>query len=306
MTTVVDRPHVVEVLPAGPAAQPDPAPVPPSGTSRRTGLSVGAQVAIAMAILFGLVLGFVGYLYGLTTLSEQHAQSTLRKSFANSLANAVAPTGPVAPGTPVATLTIPQLGLDQAVVVEGTTARDMASGPGHRRDTVLPGQAGVSAIYGRRMTFGAPFAHLLALRVGDIITATTGQGVSKYRVSSFGDSAHPAPANSANRLVLATADAGTVPHQLVMVSADLITKPLPSSGVLPAIPSDEANLASSDDGTLLTTLLWSQALLVLAIAVPFFAVRWSPLATYLCAAPIVLAVLWNLYENLALLLPNMY
>lgn len=305
MTAVVDRPAAEPVATVVPET-PEPAPAGPEHKQRRRGLSVGAQLGISLAILLGLVLGFVGYLYGLTTLSEQHAQDTLRKSFANSLAQAVAPIGPVAPGTPVATLSIPRLGLDQVVVVEGTSARDMAAGPGHRRDTVLPGQAGVSAIYGRRMTFGAPFAHLLALRVGDIITATTGQGVSKYRVSSFGDSAHPAPANSANRLVLVTADAGTVPHQLVMVSADLITKPQPSSGALPSIPSDEANLASSDNGTLLTLLLWSQALLVLAVAAPFLAVRWSPVATYLCAAPVALAVVWNLYENLALLVPNMY
>jgi hypothetical protein len=171
---------------------------------------------------------------------------------------------------------------------------------------VLPGQAGVSVIYGRRMTFGAPFAHLERLRVGDIVTAVTGQGTAKYRVSSFGDSTHPAPANSANRLVLATTDAGIVPHQILSVSADLITKPQPSGGVLPAVGSNEIALTGAGSASLLPMLLWSQALLLLALAVPYAAVRWSPVATYVCAAPIALAVLWNLYENVALLLPNMY
>lgn len=276
------------------------------GERARPGLPLGVQVSIALALLGALVVGFFVYVYGLSGLTEGHAQATLRKTFANQLSQAVAPVGPVAPGTPVAALSIPRLGLAETVVVEGTSAQDLTAGPGHRRDTVLPGQAGVSVIYGRRMTFGAPFAHLERLQVGDIITVVTGQGTAKYRVSSFGDSTHPAPANSANRLVLATADAGIVPHQILTVSADLITKPQPSEGVLPVVDSSEINLAGGGSASLLSMLLWSQALLLLALAVPFAATRWSPAATYLCAAPIALAVLWNLYENIALVLPNMY
>lgn len=307
MTATVDAPPVT-----APVTQP-PVPLPPPRARPvATGLSAGAQVAVSLGILGALVLGFVGYLYGLSGLGEQHAQDTMRASFAAALGKATAPIGPdaqgnpIPEGTPVAALTIPRLGLQQTIVVEGTSARDTAAGPGHRRDTVLPGQAGVSAIYGRRMTFGAPFARLLSLQVGDVITVVTGQGVAKYRVSSFGDSAHPAPANSANRLVLASADAGAVPHQIVTVSADLITKPFPDSAVVAGVPADESELAGDPGPTLLPLLLWSQALLLLAVAVPFLATRWSPVATYLCVAPIALGVLWNLYENLALLLPNMY
>ncbi|MFT2675577.1 hypothetical protein ACMWQR_28500, partial [Escherichia coli] len=43
-------------------------------------------------------------------------------------------------GVPVAILSIPQLGIDE-VVAEGTTSGVLMKGPGHRRDTVLPGQA---------------------------------------------------------------------------------------------------------------------------------------------------------------------
>ena len=46
------------------------------------------------------------------------------------------------------------------VVVEGTTPGEPDAGPGHLRDTPLPGQAGVSVVFGRRATFGAPFASL--------------------------------------------------------------------------------------------------------------------------------------------------
>lgn len=286
-------------------AQPD-APRPAVARHERTRRSsVVVQVAIALTLLLGLLLGFAGYLYGLSSLSEHRAQANLRKTFAKSLGQAVAPLGPVADGTPVAVVDIPTLSLD-AVVVQGTSARDLTQGPGHRPDTVLPGQVGVSVIYGRRATFGAPFAHLMRLDPGDLIKVTTGQGVATYRVSSFGDSTHPAPANSANRLVLATADSTGWPHETVTVSADLISKPQPNTGQVAAAAADEQGLASGADDSLLPLLLWSQALVLIAVAVPFAMQRWSPVATYVCAVPLALTVLWNLFENLACLLPNVY
>jgi sortase A len=171
---------------------------------------------------------------------------------------------------------------------------------------VLPGQTGVSVIYGRRVTFGGPFEHLMQLQVGDEITVTTGQGVARYRVSSFGDAQRPAPANSTNRLVLATADSAGWPHESESVSADLQTRSQPAGPARPAIPIAEESMAGGATGSALAALLWSQALLAIAILIPIAAVRWSPIATYLCAAPIVLAVVWNLYENAACALPNLY
>jgi sortase A len=286
--------------PGPPAAPPDSASRP-----RRAPPSAAIQVSIALCLLGIVVIGFAGYLYGLSGLSEQRVQHNLRQQFAHALAQAIAPVGPVASGTSVAALDIPRLGLQQVIVVQGTSARDMTDGPGHRADTVLPGQTGISVIYGRRVTFGAPFAHLMRLQVGDVITATTGQGVARYRVSSFGDATNPAPANSENRLVLATADSSGIPRESISVSADLMTAPQPSGGVA-AISADEESLAGDIDDSLLPALLWSQVLLALAIAAPVAAYRWSPVATYLCAAPLIMAVLWNLYENLACLLPNLY
>ena len=58
-------------------------------------------------------------------------------------------------GEPVALLSIPRLGISQ-VVVEGTASGDTLAGPGHLRDTVLPGQVGTSVVYGRAATYGAP------------------------------------------------------------------------------------------------------------------------------------------------------
>ncbi len=282
----------------------EPAPVRPPAAPR---ISPGrARVCAASGLAAVLVLGFVAYLFGLSSLSESRFQNTSYKSFTRSLGQAVAPVGPTAVGKPVAVIDIPAIGLHHVVVVEGTDARRLTQGPGHRRDTPLPGQAGVSVIYGRRALFGAPFARLLSLNQGDRITVTTGQGVSTYVVSSFGNGAHPPPANSANRLVLVTADSAWQPHSTVSVSADLTGQPQPSAGVVPGIGPDERAMAGATGESLVALLLWSQALLLLAVVGTLGAHYWSPAPAYLCISPVVAAVVWSIYENAATLLPNVF
>lgn len=270
---------------------------------------------LLLAILFAA--GFFIYLYGLSGLSESRAQATMFKNFVGLLAQARAPVGPtvqnaagaavpVAEGAPVAVLNIPQIGLRDVVVVNGTTSRDLALGPGHVPVSVLPGQAGVSFIYGKVATFGAPFAHLMRLNRGDQFTVTTGQGTATYQVESFGTSSRPAPADSANRLVLETAASSFAPSSAVQVSADLVSKPQPDPGGWPPITAQEVDMASDSADSLVPLMLWSQALLIAVIIATVAASRWSRWPTYLCMAPVVIALTWCVYENLACLLPNLY
>src|SRR5207237_730077 len=100
------------------------------------------------------------------------------------LANQVAPLGPTAPGSPVAVLDIPAIGIRDMVVVQGTSPENMTLGPGHLRDTPMPGQAGVSEIFGRRATFGAPFARLAGADGALVLTFTW--GVALAGVSALG------------------------------------------------------------------------------------------------------------------------
>ncbi|MFD0572399.1 sortase [Kitasatospora gansuensis] len=60
---------------------------------------------------------------------------------------------------------IPQLGLRE-VIREGSTGEVLAAGPGHRRDTAMPGQAGSSVLLGRQAGFGGPFGSIGQLRTG--------------------------------------------------------------------------------------------------------------------------------------------
>ena len=75
----------------------------------------------------------------LSSVSQDRSQDLLYDDFRHQLGGATAPVGPIVPvGDPVALLSIPSIGLEQ-VVVEGTASGDLLVGPGHRRDTPLPG-----------------------------------------------------------------------------------------------------------------------------------------------------------------------
>jgi sortase (surface protein transpeptidase) len=309
-TTVVPA---VQPAPAGPA----PASAgPPAGSSgmRRPVLRI---TAMAMLLLAGVLLGYVVYLYGLSDVQEARSQSLLYSQFQLELANQVAPlgpngpngldgaAGPTIPGSPVAILNIPSIGIRDLVVVQGTTPQNLMVGPGHRPDSPLPGQPGVVQIYGRRATFGAPFSRLGELRPGDIITAITGQGSSTYAVAAAAPSSMIIKDPSPGRMVLLTAYSPTVPTYYYQVDADLISTVKPSPGVAPAVYSTELPLAN-DTSTLAMTMVWSIALVLVAAIGTVAAIRWSRWAAYLAGVPLAMAVLWNLYESLAALLPNLY
>jgi sortase A len=306
------------LAPAGEAARTTASARPSAPAPRPAGPIQPWQVtgAIAgLAVLF--VVGFFVYLYGLSHVSEARAQAGMFKNFVGQLQQATAPvapsttsangaTIPLVDGTPVAVLNIPEIGLQDAVVVEGTSSRDLALGPGHLSSSALPGQSGVSVIYGKVATYGAPFAHLMRLNRGDRFTVTTGQGTATYAVESFGTSSNDAPADAANRLVLETAASSFWPSSAVQVSADLVSAPQSNPNDWPLPTSQEAAMGRDTADGLVPLTLWSQALLLAVIIATVAAHRWSRWGAYLLMTPVVMALIWCVYENLACLLPNLY
>lgn len=93
-----------------------------------------------------------------------------------------APSDPVPNGEAIAILRIPRLGIDWQVV-EGVKVADLKDGPGHFRETVMPGQLGNSAIAGHRTTYGQPFRNIDQLDTGDLIEITTLVGTYTYVVT---------------------------------------------------------------------------------------------------------------------------
>lgn len=251
-----------------------------------------------------LLLLFTGYLYGLSGQQQRRSQTLQYADLHGALAKAIAPVGaPLAHGKPMAYLEIPSLGIHQ-VVVEGISSGDLMKGPGHRPDSAWPGQAGVSVIAGKRATFGAPFARLSHVSIGAPIYVTTGQGRATYIVQDIRRSDQESgPLISANRLVLITAASPLAPRHTTLVTATLKGAPQPS-GARGTLSSDERTLVG-DPGAALPLALWGQALLVAVALVVWLSLTWRRIPTYLVGVPVLVALLWNVFENAARLLPNL-
>jgi sortase A len=94
-------------------------------------------------------------------------------------------------GDAIGSIVVPRLRL-RTVLVEGTSATDLARGPGHYRITALPGLGGTVAIAGHRTTYLQPFRHIDDLKPGDRIIlrmpyGTFGYVVSGHRIVDDGD-----------------------------------------------------------------------------------------------------------------------
>lgn len=256
-------------------------------------------IASALLTFAILCLGFLVNLLIVSQLVHARDQEVLYSDFRSELANAIAPVGQtdvngalLRPGAPVAILEIPDLGMKE-VVVEGTTSTVTQSGPGHKRDTVLPGQPGTAVIYGRQAAFGGPFGQLEILQPGMIIVATTGQGPAEYRVVGVrrpGDPLPPPVEAGQGRLTLVTAMGPRfMPTDLLRVDAELVTpaQPAPPRVVTAAALDPSEQAMAGDPAGLVPLLLWLQLLLVVAVVTVWLVIRWGKWQAWLVAAPIV-------------------
>jgi LPXTG-site transpeptidase (sortase) family protein len=286
--------------------------------------------AYVRAVLTGvslLALGFVGVLTVGSQLQGNRDQLVLYNNFREQLANAVAPVSaftdegiPVASGDPVALLKIPSLSVN-VVVVEGTTSSDMMLGPGHRRDTVLPGQAGVSVIMGRQAAFGGPFGAISSLVPGTELTATTGQGIATYRIMDVrraGDRAPDAPAAGQGRLVLVSAT-GTkyLPDSVIRVDAQLVSTSVDGTAFSNSVFDTGARIVTAstlpdaekpmgnDTSQVYALVLWLQLFLLALLAFTWARERWGRWQAWTVGVPVLLAVGWAVSNQLTVLLPNL-
>lgn len=85
------------------------------------------------------------------------------------------------PGDAFGRIRVSRLNLS-TVVVQGTSAADLARGPGHYRITAVPGLGGTVAIAGHRTTYLQPFRHIDELKRGDAIYLDMPYGSFRYTV----------------------------------------------------------------------------------------------------------------------------
>ena len=105
-----------------------------------------------------------------------------------------------------------------------------------------------------------------------------------------------------SRLTLVTSDPAYAPYRNLMVSARLRGTALPATTGGVAVAADVPGQGTS--AGLVPLLLWSQLLLLTTVAVTWLAIRRSGPGLWIGAVPVLLAILWQVFEDLALLLPN--
>ena len=260
---------------------------------------------------------FLTNFFVLSPLSHSVAQNGLRTAFASQTSQATAPTSErdyldqvLADGAPVAQLVIEKLGINE-IVVEGTDSNTMRAGVGHRRDTVLPGQEGMTVLFGRAWTYGAPFAELSKLKVGDEITTYTGQGKSTYKITGIrraGDKGLAPVKAGTNHLVLVSAEGEFfMPRSILRVDAELEGKAFETGLRVTkwgSIPAEGRELGVD------TRYLWVLGLTLLGLAIVqvlgrLSIKRFGRAKAWLVFAPLAAFTLLLTIDQATRLLPNL-
>jgi sortase A len=144
---------------------------------RRANRSPRSLLALALMIVGAIMLAYVGGQYW----GMFHRQNQLAHQWEQQAAQLNVPGhAQLSPEDMLTRVVIPKINLD-AIVVEGASRKDLSDGPGHMRETAMPGQPGNAVITAHRDTF---FRHIYELNRGDeIIIRRAGQSF-KYEVTS--------------------------------------------------------------------------------------------------------------------------
>ena len=214
-------------------------------------------------------------------------------------------------GTPLAYIEIPQISL-HTVMVEGTTGHELMIGPGHQRNTVLPGQPGTSVIQGRAAGWGGPFSKIERLAPGDVFNVTTGQGEFQYQVIGVRYAGDPGLAvdttGTKSRLVLTSARGFPfMPDGVVRVDAQLMgdamevgTRITTSMSLPPA-----ALPMASDTRTVWALVLWAEAFVAVEAAGVWAWYRWGRREFWVGLMPVIFLLALKVSDQIAILLPNL-
>jgi sortase A len=204
---------------------------------------------------------FEGASVGSTT-APSTTTTTLAATTSTSTASAASTTTSLAEpdvieGDVLALLDIPRLD-ETTYVIAGVSVADLRKGPGHFPETALPGQLGNAAIAGHRTTYGAPFARINELKLGDKVMVKTRSGqlyvytvsVEPFVVSPSGvDVLADTPGRA--ELTLISCDPKYTARNRIVVHATLdpAESPPPAARTKPytSLPS------TSDDGSTVTT-----------------------------------------------------
>jgi len=267
-------------------------------------------VGFGMTVAGLLLAMFLLYLYVFSALTGTRNQNQLLHSLTGdpraifSLASGHEPRN----GQPVAILSIPSIGLHQAVV-EGTTAADLQMGPGLVESSGisgLPGEPGDAVIAGRRVSFGAPFGGLTGLQTGSVIQVVDGAGAFKFevtKVETVSQGQLAVPSYGRSWLTLVTSNSSWLPTGRLVVVARIVGQPASAKGN----PSSREALPSfaGDPAAGILAALWALAFICVLGFMAFAIRRWRQTwVSWILAAPVLLACGLFACESLARCLPS--
>ena len=300
--------------------RPPRAPRPPKRTPPppRERAPLSPTVVLVRSSFTVLALLLLAFVLNVTVFSQiQHvvAQQQLANEFREELVAGTAPVSEgdfndhlLADGAPLGILSIPSIGVRE-VFIEGTSADTMKNGPGHRRDTVLPGQVGVSVLLGRAAAFGGPFGRIQELAPGDTFSIRTGQGESVFTVIGVryaGDPAPAAPTLKQSRLILETArGASFAPDGVAYVDAQAAAKPAGArQTTFLALPSEDKPMAS-DVSTVWALVFALQFMVIAEIAAVWSYRKLGAQKTWVVFVPVTILAVLFVTNQVTILLPNL-
>jgi sortase A len=135
------------------------------------------RVASLALIIIGLgLLGYVGSEYWGMFRSQQGLEAAWERQ----AAGANTPGHPsISPDHTLTRVIIPKINMD-AILIEGASRKELSAGPGHVKDTAIPGEAGNAVITAHRDTF---FRHIYELAKGDHIEVRRNGRIFTYEVT---------------------------------------------------------------------------------------------------------------------------
>ena len=297
---------------------PQPPRRPPSVPRDRVPLTDRQRTVRGMLIIAAiLLLTFVGNLTVMSHLQHVAHQQKLHDEFVQLLADGTAPVSEgdfagvlLRDGAPVSVIEIPDIGVSE-VVSEGTSSGVLMQGPGHRRDTVLPGQQGVSVVMGRAASFGGPFARLQELMPGAQVRMITGQGDHVYEVLGVRYAGDPAPAAlvaGEGRLILESArGAAFAPTGVVRVDARLVTDANPPGArqtTFASLPVSHAEMAT-DTSSAWALVFGVQVLILVELALVWTVRRIGVRQAWAVFVPVAIVTGLVVTDQIIRLLPNL-
>ncbi|MFZ9676012.1 MAG: sortase [Ilumatobacteraceae bacterium] len=269
--------------------------------------SVSRNVRLARRLALVLfVFSFGSFVFGAIFAPIVHGRQSamLEEKLASDLLNGVTPVSyPIAVGAPVALIEVQSRDL-RAVVVEGSTARELSKAAGHLIGSALPGQPGVSAILGRSRNHGAEFANLDRVAVGDEITATTGQGAHTYEVidvttRSSRDMA--AFQGEGHMLILSTM---LDDSDRLVVRASLTSSVFPAGEPANHTTTTEELGTSGDTGSWGAVARWMFLAALVAILVPVILAQVGRRVGWMIVVPIAMWIVVEVWSALSLTGPG--